>query len=682
MCGIAALISLEPRYLEDSISQMARLIRHRGPDGEGYALASREGAIELLSGSDTPIETLSSLFPNRPTRKVNSSADDTRSIVAMAHRRLSIIDLSPSGHQPMVDSGKQALIVFNGEIYNFIEIREELEAQGVRFFSSSDTEVLLQAYLKWGVGCLDRLNGMFAFVLYMPFERRVFAARDRFGVKPLYYWKPDENSIAFSSEIKAFTALSNWKPKLNAQRAFDFIISGLTDHTDETLFDDVFQLRGGQYIESDVEALAGGLVTPRTWYDLEHKISERSERALSFSEASEKFGSLFESAVHLRLRSDVRVGTALSGGLDSSSIVCEVNRLLRANAFESSNASIRQDTFSSSSSIDRFDERRYIKKVIERTGVNAHFVETDLDRFLSLHDQVVWHHDEPVGSSSVMAEWDVFKLVSGTDVKVTLDGHGADESLAGYHTFFGARLASLLREGRFSDFLRECEAVHREHGYGAGFIGMQMLDWLLPAQVSRLARRVAGLSYYDPKIVSLEWRRNGRVKSIKDPAKVFGARTATVLGHSLAQLLRTSLPHQLHWCDRDSMAHGIESRAPFLDYRLIEFLLSCRDEYKVSSGMTKRVLREGVKRIVPQEIVERRDKMGFVTPEEFWITDRHPALFIEKVDEAIALSGNFLGDHARVRAKRIIRKQERFSFLVWRMISFGSWMKRFGVSLC
>jgi len=267
----------------------------------------------------------------------------------LGHRRLSILDISPYGHQPLCDSSSRYWIVFNGEVYNYKEIRDELEALGHLFVSGTDTEVILNAYKQWGKDCLNHFNGMWAFIIFDTKNGNLFVSRDRFGVKPLYYWYSPEGFLAFASEIKEFTVLPGWKAKLNGSRAYDFLVSeaGLANHTSETLFQDVYQLRGGEAVEVQVSTLSTKLPIYR-WYDL--KINKFD---ITFEEAEKEFLELFQDAIRIRLRSDVPVGSCLSGGLDSSSIVCIVNDILKEEKLEE----IKQ-TFSVCSDVEVFDERK------------------------------------------------------------------------------------------------------------------------------------------------------------------------------------------------------------------------------------------------------------------------------------------------------------------------------------
>lgn len=281
------------------------------------------------------------------------------------------------------------------------------------FASHSDTEVILHAYRVWGAECLDRFNGMFAFVLLDRVAKRMFAARDRYGIKPLYFWRSPQGLVAFASEIKQFAALPGWSPKVSAQRAYEFLNWGWLDHTQETMFDGVRQLRGGECIDCSLAELVPDPPV-RRWY----RLTPRPFHG-DIATAAEEFRALFTDAVRLRLRADVPVGSCLSGGLDSSSIVCVANRLLR-----SSGAAAQQNTFSACATVKRYDERRYVDIVVDSTGVQAHYVYPELDRLFDTLDEMSWHQDEPFGSTSNYAQWHVFGSAARARVKVLLDGQG------------------------------------------------------------------------------------------------------------------------------------------------------------------------------------------------------------------------------------------------------------------
>ena len=673
MCGIAGIVCAgSGATVVGLIHEMMRHVDHRGPDDEGYAVfPSMMGRPVTLGGAATPQVAYAGVFPYAPSQQVASATAQPAS-AALGHRRLSVLDVSAAGHQPMCSADLNFWTVYNGEIYNYLELRQELTALGHEFNTGTDTEVLLAAYQEWGNGCLARLNGMFAFLLLDRAQGTLFAARDRFGVKPLYYWISPDRLVAFASEIKQFSVLPGWRPRLNGQRAYDFLNWGLFDHTDETLFEGVFQLRGGEAVEVDVGpspdqvAVPGGRLPVHRWYELKPRLFTGTR-----ADAGQEFRRLLTDSVRLRLRADVPVGSCLSGGLDSSSIVCIMNELLRAQ-----DAEALQKTFSACATVARFDEREFIDEIVRHTAIDAHYVYPRFDGLFGLLDRVTWHQDEPFGSTSIYAQWHVFRLAAEHGVKVMLDGQGADEQLAGYHGFFGARYSRLLRSFHWLALWHDMRAAQALHGYPPSLGLKYALNGVLPEWLRQPLRRLAGrpassAPWLDMSVLNAEPR---------DPFRRTAPAGATsVAAMSRAQLTATSLPMLLHWEDRDSMAHSIEARVPFLDYRLVEFVVGLPEDYKISEGVTKRVLRQGMQGVLPEKIRTRMDKLGFVTPEEVWLREEGTAHFREALRDSVDASGGILKRDVQSLLEEMIEGKRAFGALIWRLISFGAWMRVFSV---
>ena len=673
MCGISAIVANRSRIGLETVQAMTAPVRHRGPDDEGFVVFSGNDFTPVVyGGNDTPADCYAADFPYSPSRTFTESSPE-EIFLALGHRRLSIVDLSPAGHQPMCTADKRYWIVYNGEVYNHIELREELRALGHAFHSHSDTEVILAAYKQWEGQCLARFNGMFAFVLFDRVAKKLFVARDRFGVKPLYYWISPDGLLAFASEIKQFTVLPGWQPRMNGQRAYDFLNWSLLDHTAETLFAGVFQLRNGEALDLELDAgvvpcllVPGGKLPTYQWYTLRPRPFSGSLEG-----AAREFRVLFRDSVRLKLRADVPVGSCLSGGLDSSSIVCVMNSLLREQ-----DAHALQKTFSACAEIKRFDEREFIDEVVRHTDTVAHYVYPSLKNLFANLDAITWHQDEPFGSSSIYAQWHVFKLAAENGVKVMLDGQGADEQLAGYHSYFGPVFARLFKIFSWLRLWREIRAAKHVHGYSQKWAIKQTLNTLLPEPLRQPLRRFAG----KPSIIP-EWLNMATLgASPVDPfLKGGGAKADSVQGLSYAQLTCTNLQMLLHWEDRDSMAHSIEARVPFLDYRLVEFLLGLPDEFKLRDGITKQVLREGMRGILPERVRTRMDKLGFVTPEEVWVREQNPDQFRMALREAVDAAQGIVDKRVFDMLEKMILGSASFNFLFWRLISFGAWIKKFGV---
>lgn len=666
MCGITSFIAFTGKYTTPKqIEQMNNQIRHRGPDDEGYYCLTTDGQQLILSGSETAKNNTQSLAPYYPQQQITNHQEQHISL-ALGHRRLSILDLSPLGHQPLSIDNNNYWISYNGEVYNYLEIRQELEILGYKFISHSDTEVILTAYKHWGTQCLDKFNGMFAFIIYDASNKHVFIARDRFGVKPLYYYS-DDSGIYLASEIKQFTQLVSWQPCLNHQIAHDFLVYGLSDHTSQTMFEDVEQLRGGEY--AIINTLNFTSITDfqiKRWYHL-----DTSTKQVKYDIASQKFKDLFIDSVRLRLRSDVKVGSCLSGGLDSSAIVSVMANLLKENS-----SSELLNTFSACSMHKEFDEKEYIDEVVTRSKAKPFFCYPNLDDLLEVNDKLTWHQDEPFGSTSIFAQWSVFEQAKKQNVTVMLDGQGADEQLAGYQgLYFQIYLNELLSNGRIVKFVQEIKAFNKIHGIAIKSTLIKSVISLFPPTLKKQIGKFLGKPLYN-----ISWLNNDAF-SYHDinPFLVGGMNNRSVKDTLYAQIIHNNLSMLLHWEDRDSMAHSIESRIPFLDYHLVEFLFSLPTEYKINSGITKKILRDALDGILPDKIKNRMSKLGFATPEEIWVKQNHQ-LFRNKLIEAIEICPSIFNRvQVLIIFDEIISGKRAFDFWLWRIISFGTWFKLFKV---
>ncbi len=667
MCGIAAIVSFSgPRCLSH-VTRMVDVVSHRGPDDKGLKYMGL-GEADQPAGSTGASAARGGLGPMHENSVVPED-----SMVALGHRRLSIFDLSAAGRQPMTLGDTGLWIVYNGAVYNFLELRDRLAGMGYEFRSQTDTEVILAAYDAWGESCLEKFNGMWAFVLIDTKSGVVFAARDRFGIKPLYVYESSGRYLAFASEIKQFTVLPEWKARLCPQRGYDFLAHGLFDHTRQTLFQGVNQLRGG-------ESLMVSLKTPHrrdinVWYSLPE--AEKPVSA-SLAEASERFRDLLVDAVRLRLRSDVPVGSCLSGGLDSSTIVCIANRILNSRG-----VSGLQETFSSCFDSARYDERQYIQAVARQIGVQPNYTFPTLSGLFSDLDDLIWHHDEPFGGTSIYAQWCVFRLTQARGVKVMLDGQGADEQLAGYHGFHGSHLSALLVKGHIARLVREIRWLRQRHGYDLGYAIRGLAGVLLPGRLRQAAFRLKGLA---GKGIAPPWLNVAALKKagvrLEDLVLNLGAIGVGVKQVSMSQLRTSCLSMLLHHEDRNAMAYGVESRVPFLDYRLVEFVIPLPDEYKIWEGESKVILRRATNGLIPEVVRRRQDKMGFVTPEEIWVRQEGTSEFRREIESAVAAAPAWFNSNAMIGwFEAVVSGKRPFKFNLWRVVCFGRWIKRFNVQL-
>lgn len=645
MCGIFGLVRVRQHGLASTapLVEATRIVRHRGPDDEGYLLWNRGAIPRIYAGSDTAPQS-------RTAHRLEALPPNATWDVAFGHRRLSIVDLSPGGYQPMVHPTSGIAVAFNGEIYNHIELRRELEHFGHRFRSQSDTEVLLAAWMQWGDQSLHRLNGMFAFLLIDPQHGTVHAVRDRFGVKPLY-WTRAGGFLAFASELKQLRTLPSFAPRLDVSAAQEYLATGRTDHDQRTLDGSIQQVLGGERAVVRLNAVNPDIVCER-WYTL-----RASSFAGSIADASTHVRELLEDSVRLRLRADVPVGSCLSGGLDSSAIVCLVQRELDAQR-----ATAGQLTVTARFPDTRFDEWPFARQVINRTHARPVEVWPTVEKLLADFDRHLWYMDLPFGSSSQFSQWCVFEAAAGVGLKVMLDGQGSDEQLAGYTGTESALYAGLILRGAALRLTSEALGFRRRHGHlplGQLLTAVRAVapaaDWFLPDRLR-------------PSIESQAWlRRNG--DALERPHRSLAEQLS-------AQLLSTSLPVLLRYEDRNSMARSIEARVPFLDVRLVEFLAGLPDAMKVRDGATKVVLRAAMTDLLPSDIVNRRDKMGFVTPEQSWVTGAARAWIREGVSLAAETAPEIVDGGSALRfADDVLNERAPFSFALWRLACFGRWMQ-------
>jgi len=616
LCGISGIINkTQKKVLKEEIVNINDLISHRGPDDEGFYCKDN---------------------------------------FAFGHRRLSILDLSSDGHQPMHYMEKYT-ITYNGEVYNYLEIKEELIKDGYSFQSNTDTEIILASYDKWGADCVNKFNGMWAFAIYDKVKEIIFCSRDRFGIKPFYYSQIDSKFI-FASEIKQFTVINGWQAILNSNRGFDFLEYGLFNHTNETLFKNVYQLRGGQNL---IYNLKSNKFNITQWYDLKTKIKKSN---LSFEDSSQEFKELFSDAIRLRLRSDVNVGSCLSGGLDSSSIVCEVNKQLK------SKQGTIQETVSSCFEIKKYDEQEYIDEVTKNTNTKSNKLFPKYDDLFKELENIIWHQDEPFGSTSIFAQWSVFKEARKNNLTVMLDGQGADEYLAGYHGFYSVYFIGLFKSLKFIHLFKELKAYKNIHQYSWSKITKEILGRMLSGNLK--------------DIIKQKYLNKGKLfnTQYKYKYKKHIDSFSSIQEYSIEQLVNINLPMLLHYEDRDSMAFSIEARVPFLDYRIVEFVLSQPDVYKIKDGETKAILRKSMENVLPKKILNRQDKMGFVTPEEVWIKE-NKELFLTKIQEYVKLSQGLINEEASEYFNKVVNGENKFDFTIWRIIVFGEWMKKFNVKI-
>lgn len=633
MCGISGIVARSPIALQ-RLKEMTELISYRGPDGQGFLiLGEHDGGL----GPGT--------FAVRP--QVGTCH------VGLGHRRLSIIDLSDDGLQPFVIG--EHVLVFNGEVYNYVELKAELRELGHRFRTHTDTEVALTAFIEWGEAALERMRGMWAMAWVDEKNARLTLIRDRFGIKPLYYTYRD-GVLAFGSEAKQLLAQLPHPPALDVGCAVDFLSYGITDHTEKTFFRDVLELPAGQLCRFDLRT--GHPVTTKAWYTPQPAALEGTREELIAG-----FRRRFDESITEHLRADVPLGSCLSGGLDSSSIVASV--YLRRTA-----QSPQQLTFSFVPREARFSEEKFIERVLTGKDIKAVRITPEASGLLSQLDDLIFHQDFPFSSTSIFAQREVFRAAQSAGVKIMLDGQGADEVLGGYHSFLKMHLYSLFASGNVAGLRAQLRDLG-PHGHGIKFGLQSILLGALPESLERSLRRLTGTdgseSYFShtPGRNPRSYRGNG----VRDMRTL-----------SLDQITRSNLPMLLRYEDRNSMAQSIEARVPFLDHRLVEYALGLPDDLRVKGPETKSVLREAMRERLPPQITHRLDKMGFVSPEEVWMK--------EAGDRVLELLTELQRECAPLVKPKLVRDFQAFlrgargyDQVYWRVLCFGLWRRRFNVQL-
>ena len=622
MCGLVGIV--EPpsaRAHEEVVRRMLSVLSHRGPDDEGT----------YFSGQ-----------------------------VAFGFRRLSILDLTPTGHQPMSTGDGMVTIVFNGEIYNFIELRQELQARGHTFRSSGDSEVLLRSYLEWGPQCLERLNGMWAFVVHDRRTNTLFGARDRFGIKPLYLYRSG-GRLVFASEIKSIRASGCYEDQLNYAVARSFLVDGRLDETPDTFFRGIRQLPAACCFRYSIEN--ADYQESRYW-------NIRDSAAHKKEHFAERFAELFEDAVRLHMRSDVPVGIHLSGGLDSTSIACASARVRKE-----TNAS--GPLFAFSYIAPEFDESEYIRATAAQTGAQLIEFKTSPHELWADLERMLWFQDEPVHTLTALVSFQLMRATAEHGIKVILNGQGADETIAGYPNYFHNYWHGVARSSGLRQAFREMAANSAVHN---GKAPARLLAQLL------VRRSFAKLSTFGPYRTLVARRRNTRAHDgwftpdlLRELPESSPASPADLNGALAYSQAISPLPLYLRLEDRNSMAHSIEARLPFLDHRLAEFAFSLPDDWKMRGPWNKFVLREAMAGRIPENVRTRPDKMGFPVPARKWFAGQ---LFEPVVDlltsRSAVESGRYRMDAVRRDIDRHRRGEADFSDALFGMAQFELWLRGLG----
>ncbi|WP_342740106.1 asparagine synthase (glutamine-hydrolyzing) [Bradyrhizobium sp. B117] len=599
MCGIFGLITRNGPVDADQIDLLTDLVAHRGPDGRGV--------------------------------RINKN-------VGLGHRRLAIIDLSDDGAQPMRDRDLPVWITYNGEIYNYLELRAELQALGHVFHTASDTEVLLAAYIRWGEKCLDRFNGMWSFAIHDERDNTLFCARDRFGVKPFYYVNTATH-FAFGSEIRQLLPLIE-RPVADDDLVSDFLVCGLTDHTNRTFFKGVEKLPPGHWMRVDVSTTRFEL---KRYYSLAPRSLETDE-----VDQARLLRALLDDATRLRLRSDVRVGTCLSGGLDSSSVAT-----LAAKRYSSSE---RFFAITAISEQVTNNEEAYAAEIAAKSDLNWLRTRPSYEQFASTAEILLEVQEEPFAGPSIMMQYEVMKTARSNGVIVLLDGQGGDETLLGYHRYYAAWLLDHFRRGGVGGFFSAFADATE-----AGISPRRLLMYLFGASSARLRA-----AFY-------RWRYSFLKKpDLPDSLRRFARQTRDAQEMQVLEINETNLPMLLRFEDKNSMRFGVETRLPFLDYRFVEFALNLPTRIKLNKGWAKWPLRAAMQDLLPASIAWRKDKIGFAAPDQLWL-GRHSSAMYRKVVASTLLA-------RYVDMDTVKRKFHQLDLgMRWRLYCVALWGERFRV---
>jgi len=630
MCGICGIFNFDANpFAVKSICSMNDAQIHRGPDDEGYL---------FVNTSEQQIRSVK----HACELKANYNAVNPN--LVLAHRRLSVIDLSEKGHQPMSNDNGTLWITYNGEVYNYIEMRKELESLGYQFRSSTDTEVILKAYEAWDIDCLTRFNGMWAFTIWDERKKRLFCARDRFGIKPFHYFS-DNKKFIFASEIQAMLASGMVNREIDDESIYNFLVFNLLPNVGRTFFKCIKQLEPGHYLVLNYD---NSLEIKRWWYWKEDKDYKSCE-------TGERFKSIFEDAVKIRMRSDVPLGSCLSGGLDSSAIVCMMNCL---NGTERSKA---VEAFTAVYGADPLcDEHEYSRCVVEYTNAKEHLVFPKAEELLAEVDDLVRIQGEPFQGLSVYAQYCVMRKVRDCGVTVILDGQGGDELFWGYNRYYAFYYKYLLGKLRFYTAWKEflsAKAIKTDMSVKNLIAAFFYFGY---PSIRYMRNRIRAKNYLAADFYNRRYRQFFEAHVNPASAKEY----------QWSEIHVNPLPHLLRYEDRNSMAFSVEARLPFLDYRLVNFALSLQPEDMIKDGRTKMPIRAGMADIFPEKIRQRQTKLGFSVPDKKWCVALKP-LFREAFSGQIK-SNEYIDPTKLLKA---IETDNIDSVLAWRFLNVELFLK-------
>ncbi|MBF0487147.1 MAG: asparagine synthase (glutamine-hydrolyzing) [Nitrospirae bacterium] len=625
MCGIAGFIGATKPDFDAALAirQMTDTMSHRGPDDMGCKVAS---------------------FGNNG------------SYAALGHRRLKIIDLSERGHQPMSNDTGTVYIIYNGEVYNYMELKAELSGTGHSFVSTSDTEVILRAYEQWGTECFSKFNGMWAVAIFDKNRGKLVLARDRLGVKPLYYYK-SASDFVFASEIKAILKHPKIKKEPNLEKIFRYVSRNYryVDTDDTSFFKAIYQVPKSSFIEID-EALA----TKQTAYW--HLNPNLIRHDIKDKEAIIQFRDIFVDAVRLRLRSDVPVGCMLSGGMDSTSITCAAYKLLKHPIVTFSGITGQQKGV--------YDESEYIDSVIRDTNADYYYIKPDPADIFDTVEEMLGFHDEPICTVTWYSLYLIAKKIKDEGIKVVLNGHAGDELLAGYWDHYHYYFYDLFEDGEIDTMYKEIAAWRDNHNRSNDEIKKTI-------RLISAMKKNRGLE--SAKFTDYSYLLNKEiVEQYMTVLSQPGEFSDELSRRLYLEMFYETVPATLRPEDRNTMSQSIESRSPFLDYRLIEFCFSLPGRLKIRNGLGKWILREAMKGVLPEDVRTRKDKSGFIAPADEWFRTINNAQMYALINsESLSKRGIFNVGQLNNMFEEHTAGVKNHQMVLWQILNLELWFRRF-----
>ncbi len=596
MCGIAGIISIGKQPIDmPLLLDMTDIVRHRGPDDEGYLLYnSGKDQFSAYSGADSTPQVKKSVPLLSESLSTNQNVN-----LGLGFRRLSILELKTVGHQPMLDADLHIALTFNGEIYNYLELKEQLQALGYTFISHSDSEVIIKAYHAWGTDCVNRFIGMWAFALWDAKQQKLFCSRDRYGIKPFYYSIAD-GFLYWGSEIKQLLLTPIDKSYNQAMIWRSMKINSLLIYDDETYWKSIQSLKPGHNL-----VVSKGTVEISKYYELD--VCNIGKSTLSYNKAVDEYRSIFLDSIALQLRSDVPVGASLSGGMDSSAIVCSAVRKLAEPI----------DTFSAYYADNpALDERKWVDHVVKHTNSRSHLISPTANDAMDWWEKATYINDLPIAAGFV-SQYAVMQAANQNGTKVLLSGQGSDELTAGYKHAAYRYFADLIREMQLGKLKRDLPVYLSKNSSAIASLGKIALSALLPeSALYKLEFKFYRFEPFNQGFISQAKRQAGE----NILSQITDLKASRMSNFLFNMMHNTSIQTLLHFEDRLSMAHSVESRVPFLDHRLVDFVFSLPSQYKLKPPHTKLIHRQAMKDLIPGQIYRRKDKGIFSSPfYELWM---------------------------------------------------------------